>query len=407
MADLPTRDDLRRIFEVNVLSPPGGKPPRITRAALETPGADACALREGAAAVGDECVGLLADYAASWWIDSAQDEQLDRRVLDTVGLVRKDAAVSLGSVQFRLTTALLTPLLISRGTIVTTSDDIQYETTLDATFPIASLGPLSVPIRSLRAGANVLAAPGAITAIVGIIPNAPADLVVNNDLAASVGDDAEKDDSLRAAYRNFLRTARRGTLQALEEAARRFPGVLEATALEYYDSLGRQSKQVLLAIADKYTAQYIVANVLPATYAARSQVLAGQVLASMRDVRAAGIYVGCFVARVIIQPVALVLTFTAGANEFDVSLRARAAVANYVNALPPGGRFSRKECANALRSVSGLYVTGDEVAFPLGDVVPKVLEKFGTDLRFVTANSTAVERPLPTLYSADAYIVGG
>jgi hypothetical protein len=54
-----------------------------------------------------------------------------------------------------------------------------------------------------------------------------------------------------------------------------------------------------------------------------------------------------------------------------------------------------------------VVVTGREIAYPPGDTVPRVLEKFGTDLRFVTANSTAVDKPLPTLYSADGYIVGG
>jgi uncharacterized protein (DUF4415 family) len=33
---------------------------------------------------------------ASWWIDSAQDEQLDKRVLDVIGLVRHDAAEAEG-----------------------------------------------------------------------------------------------------------------------------------------------------------------------------------------------------------------------------------------------------------------------------------------------------------------------
>jgi hypothetical protein len=80
---------------------------------------------------------------------------------------------------------------------------------------------------------------------------------------------------------------------------------------------------------------------------------------------------------------------------------------NYINALPPGAAFIRSAAADALRIVPGVVVTGREIAYPPGDIVPRVLEKLGTDLRFVTANSTAVDKPLPTLYSADGYIVGG
>lgn len=413
MPDFPTRDELRRTFLVAALNPPGGVRPQITRAAIETPGTDMSSIREGAAACGDEVAGSATGAVASWWIDSAQDEQLDKRVLDVIGLVRHDAGVSRGTVQFRLQTALVADLAIPRGTTLSTADGLEFVTTISATLPKATVGPLSIPVRSTRAGSSVLAAPGTIDSIVSPIPNAPADLTVTNELATSPGTDEESDPSLRSAYRNYWRTATKGTLSAIEEAAKRYRdtanggGVIAATALEYYDLLGRQTKQVLLAIADQYTDQYVQTNTVPPTYAARSQALAGEVLAFLRDVRAAGIYVGVFVCRVIPQSIELVLTFTAGADPFEVSVAARSAMVNYVNDLPPGVAFRRGAAADALRIVPGLVITGQEIAFPTGDVVPRVLEKLGTDLRFVTANSTAVDKPLPTLYSADGYIVGG
>lgn len=413
MPDFPTRDELRRTFLVAALNPPGGVRPQITRSAIETPGTDMSSIREGAAACGDEVSGAATGAVASWWIDSAQAEQLDKRVLDVIGLVRHDAGVSRGTVQFRMTTALVADLLIPRGTTLSTPDGLEFETTIAATFPKATTGPLSVPVRSSRAGSTVLAAIGTITSIVSPIPNAPADLVVTNELATSPGTDEESDPSLRSAYRNYFRTATKGTLAAIEEAAKRYRdtanggGVIAATALEYYDLFGRQSKQVLLAIADQYTDQYVQTNIVPPAYMTRSQALAGEVLAFLRDVRAGGIYVGVFVCRVIPQAVELVLTFTAGADPFQVSVAARSAMVNYINALAPGVAFRRAAAAEALRVVPGLVITGQEIAFPTGDVVPRVLEKLGTDLRFVTANSTAVDKPLPTLYSSDGYITGG
>lgn len=420
MADIPSRDDLRRTFEVAALNPPGGIRPQITRQAFETPGTDAVSLREGAAACGDEVAGALVTKVAGWYIDSAQDEQLDRRVLDVIGLVRKDAGVSRGSVQFSLAAPLVADLLIpgpltngGQGTLVSTPDGVQYQTTIDATIPAGTVGPLSVPVRSLRAGSTVFAAVGTITSILSTIPGNPHGLSVTNLLATTPGTDTETDASLRAAYKNFFRTATEGTLPALEQAAVRFVdpdnggGVVSATALEYYDTLGRQTKQVLLAIADQYTDQFVNTNTVPPSYTERSQALAGEVLAFLRDVRPAGVYVGVFVCRIIPQGVRLNLTFAAGADPFQVSVAARATMSNYVNNLPPGAAFRRASASDALRTVPGLVVTGNEVLFPFGDVVPRVLEKFGTDLRFVTANSTAVDKPLPSLYVSDGYIVGG
>ena len=408
MADFPSRDVLRRIYEVAVLNPPPGVArPRITRAALGTSGSDANAFREGAAACGDEVGGSLTGVTAGWWVDSAEGEQLDKRVTDLVGLQRKDAAAALCSVQFRLTTPMVADLPIPRETQLSTPDGILFRTTRELLFPKASVGPHSVPVRSERADSGVLAIAGTITSIKSDIPNAPADLVVTNELAATPGDDEEDDRSLKAAYKNFWRTARKGTLLAIEEGARRTKGVVSATALEYYDTLGRQSKQVLLAVADRYTAQYIQQGTVPPTYAARSQALAAEVIAGLIDIRAAGIYVGCFVAEVIQLAVQLSLTFAAGAEPFTVAETARSAVVNYVNALPPGAAFSRNDCIQALRRVPGLVVTGREIIAPSGDVVAKVLQKLGTALSSVTANSSAVDKPLPTLYAEDGYLVGG
>lgn len=408
MADFPSREDLRRVYEVAVLNPPPGTVrPNITRAALETPGTDANAMREGASAVGDEVGGSLTEAVAGWFLDSAEAEQLDRRVLDLVGLRRKDAAVAFGSVQFRLTTPLVADLPIPKETLLSTPDGIEFLTTSEAVLPAASIGPLSVTVRSKRADSGALAAPNTIAAIKSTIPNAPDDLVVTNELATSTGDDAENDRSLRAAYENFWKTAQKGTLAAIEEAATRVPGVVSAKALEYYDAFGRQTKQVLLSITDRYTAQYVQQGVVPPAYAARSQALADFVKTALRTTRAAGIYVGVFVAEVIQQPVQLVLTFTAGANPFEVAEAARSAVVNFVNDLAPGAAFRRTDCVNALRRVPGLVISGNEVFFPPGDVVPGVLQKLGTDLSSVSANSSAVDRPLPTLYSSDGYVVGG
>lgn len=74
----------------------------------------------------------------------------------------------------------------------------------------------------------------------------------------------------------------------------------------------------------------------------------------------------------------MALSFLATANINDTATRARAAVVNYINMLPPGQSLLRSALIEVLRGVPGLVVTGNEIVFPPGNITARALQAFRT-----------------------------
>lgn len=399
MSDFPTRQQFRQLGEIALLT----RNSAITRAACTTRGSDTDAYLEAAAAIADAVIGQLISTAGGVFIDAAKGEALKRRIYDLVGLLPKKAVGALGSVDFQVAVAMVSDLAIPAGTTLSSQLGLDFETTTSAVYPKATTAPLTVPVRSLLAGSTVYAPANTINGISSEIPNAPDGLTVNNPLATSVGDDDESDDSYRAGYREFFNNVRRGTLSAIEAEARRTPGVTTAKAFEILDGIGRQQKQVLLGVTDRFTEQYVLANTNPPLYQVQSQVLAQTVFNRLVDTRGAGIYVHVYVAATVVQTIQMALSFLATANINDTATRARAAVVNYINMLPPGQSLLRSALINVLRGVPGLVVTGNEIVFPPGNITARALQAIRTSLTYVTASASQPERPLASIYSPDAF----
>jgi uncharacterized phage protein gp47/JayE len=381
VADFPSFDDLFRQARDEAMIRNG----KLTRDAVERQGTDANILFAGAAAAADEVISQLIQVEAGLFLDSAVGAALDRLVFDRYGLTRKPAAAALGQVNFTTTTPTGGPFTIPSGTMLSTSNGLQYITTVDSLFPAASVGPIIVPVRSVLAGLDQQADDNTITSIVSQIVGQPTDLAVNNPLATAGADDAESDDSLRARARQFFVTARRGTLAAIEQGALAVPGVRTAVAFEALDGNGNPARLVELVITDAYTDSLAALNPTPASYAAQAQILAQQVFAGLSDVRAAGINVQVTVAQVVMLPITLNLAFNAGADVATATQQARAAAVNYTNGLPAGTTWDPLALSTALKSVSGLHITGNEVFSPNGPVVPLTLQVIRTTLALVTA----------------------
>lgn len=402
MPDFVTKEQLRRIGQVEMLR----RQSRVTIAATQSRGTDTDAFLAAGSAIGDALIGQLIQVESGVFIDAAKGDALRRRIIDLVGLAPKPNAVALGSVDFQVPAAMLSDLPIPFETIVATDDDLQFVTTIESTYPKATTAPLNVPIRSMKAGSDQFALARTITNISSQIPGQPQGMTVSNPFATSVGDDAEDDNSYRAGYREFFTNVRRGTISAIEAQARRYPGVTTAKVTEILDGIGRQQKQVLLGVTDKFTDQYVDANVSPPLYQTESQVLAQAVFNSLIDTRAAGIYVHVYVAQTIVQTIQMALSFQATADINEAATRARAAVINYVNLLAPGQSLTIAALINVLRGVPGLAVTGNEIVFPIGTVVPRALQVLRTSLTYCTANSAQPDRPLGPIYSPDALLLG-
>lgn len=396
--DFPTFQDLFRIGRDEALS----KNPRLTREIIEREGTDANAMLAGSTAIGDECIAQLTRAEAATFLDSAENADLDRLVFDRYGLIRKPAAPAVGSVAFTTTTPAAGGFSIPVGTKLQTADGKQFVTTVSANFSLGSTGPLLVAVRSVLAGKSQQARIGTITSIIDMPAGAPADFRVSNTLATSGADDAEKDDDLRARARRFFSTARRGTMAAIEDAARAVPGVVTATAFEVTDIYGRPAKAVELVLADAFTEVLVNESPTPANYQTQSQVLAQTVGEALYDVRGAGVYINTYVASVVLQGITLGLSFNAGVNVDDVALRARSMLVAYVNSLAPGADLAIANLITQLRRVEGLYITGAEILSPTGTVVAAPLQVLRTTLGLVIATSVQPDRALQGSTNPDA-----
>lgn len=400
--DFTSRQELFRIARDVVLLLEG----RITRESIERPGSDSNILVSSGVAGAEEVVGQLIDVCAGQFLDSAEDEVLDRLVFDRYGLTRKAASNSLGTAVFSTTAPTGSAFTIPQNTILSTAAGLQFITTLDTSFPAASTGPVFVPIRSVLAGADQQAAIGEITSIIGTITGAPSDLVVTNTVATAGAADRESNESLKDRARRFFITARRGTLGALETGALAVPGVVSATAIESIDSLGRPSRFVQLVVTDRFTEVLADLGTEDPTYDAQSQQLALQVYNSLSDVRVGGMFVQVIVAQVILQQVVLQLTFSAGVDADVVALQARARVVNLINQLGPGEQFNPDDGVEALRSITGLIITENEIASPVGPIVPNTAQVLRTTLALVTAGAVQSGQPIALTTNPDAFISG-
>ena len=400
MGDLPSFSTLFRIGRDEALARNG----RLSRTAIEREGMDANILIATATALADEIGGQLTDLAASLFLGSAKEEDLDRFVFDRFGLSRKPAAASIGSVEFSTTVASPVTFSIPKDVVLQTATGIQFVTTEASIFNVATVGPVTVAVRSVLAGSDQDAKSGTITSIISQITSAPTDLVVTNPLATVGGDDVEKDDSLRERGRRFFTTARKGTLAAIEAAALNVSGIQTATAVEVLDVLGRPARLVQLIVADAFTEQFVNFDTEPPRFEVQSQAITTLVNEALSDVRAAGIFVQVIVSNVVIQPVQLSLSFLAGANVNDSALQARAAVTNLTNALSPGDPLVIQDLLNTLQLVPGLRFTGDEVVSPAGDVIPTSLQVIRTSLGLVSAVSAQTDTPIITGQNPDSFV---
>jgi uncharacterized phage protein gp47/JayE len=305
-------------------------------------------------------------------------------------------------VQFSTTSPAPGGFTIKQGTKLTTSDGIPYLTVVAAFYPASSTGPITVEVRSAAAGLNQAAAPNTITNIVSSVVGAPGDLVVTNPLATAGAADEETDDAFTDRARLYFPSVRRGTVGAVEEKALRYPGVTNARGFEDLDMWGRPAKRAQLVITDQYTDRLAMLSAVPPAYAAQSQVLAQKVFESLYDTRPDGIYIDVIVAKLILQPVVLALSFQAGYNTDSVAYAARVAIVNQINGLSPGETLHVASLADALRYVRGLIVSGDEILSPSGDVVPNRLEVLRTTLGLVRASTVQPDQALAGTSNPDA-----
>jgi hypothetical protein len=145
MSDFLSYAELRDVARSELLA----RNAQLTVDAVDRDGTDANVLVAAMAAIGDELTGQLSRVEASLLLGAARGTDLDRVAFDRYGILRKPATAAVGSVNF--TTATNTPgsFSIPSGIRLQSADGVQFLTTESTTFPIASMGPITVAVRGM------------------------------------------------------------------------------------------------------------------------------------------------------------------------------------------------------------------------------------------------------------------
>jgi hypothetical protein len=387
MPDFPKADDLLRIFRDEVVS----KSESLTVNAVDRDGTDSNIHAAGTAAVGEEVIGQLASVEEGVWLDSAFGPKLDKWAYDRYGLLRKQAAPAFVDLTFTTPTPAPAAFSIPGGTRCATSTGQEFITVVSVPFALGSTGPIVARARSTLAGVDQNVGTGTIVSITSAVIGAPDNLAVANAASAAGGAGVERDDDFKSRIRRFFIAARRGTKSAIETGALAVPGVVRATAIESLQTFGYPTRAVSLVIADDFTDALVRQGVSIPAYDGRSQALADVTSAALDEFRAFGMPVKVIVAQTRMVSIVLRLRFRATVTNPDaVALYARTLATQFVNNLDPGDTLDPANIRDLLKTVSGLDWTGDEVASPVGPIVPtSPYQVLRTSLSLVTFDSQA------------------
>lgn len=358
MPDLPTRQTYFQIGADEVLDRSAARPvgQRISSEEVFTEGSDVNIVIASASGMAEEITRQLALREKALLLDGASGIDLDRLVGDRFSptIVRKQAVPAVATLTLSRTTGPLPAITLPIGTRVRTPSSIEFRFTSAVSLPAGSTGPVDVVAEAVVAGTAGNVAVGSLSTFSE--PPADPNLVVTNVEPAAGGDDVETDPRLRARARDFFRTARRGTLAAIEFGALTVAGVRQASAIEEVDALGWPTGRVTLYIAD--------------ALGQANAALVTAVRGALLEYRAAGVIVDVVSAVPQYVEVLYRLRFSAGVNTTVAAESVRLATVAAVNALAPNATLPVSLLFATARSVAGVIVLDDAVVAPVGDLVP-------------------------------------
>lgn len=322
--------------------------------------------------MGDTIVKQLGFSTARLFVDGADDEDLDRLAFDRYELERKGASGA------RTTLAISRPTFaagagdVPAGTRVSTLTGIEYVLTTPASFN-ATQTQSNAFARATQAGK--LTQVGKLELVRFSQPELLFDttLTVTNPEAASGGEDAESDDLFKGRIRSFWRSARRGTLGAIEFGALTVLGVVSAQAIEALTNGSQPARVVDLYIAD--------------STGVSSDALAAEVNIALREYRAGGIAVLIHTSIPLIVDVQLRLSFRANVDTATLTADIRTAVVGFINSLPVNGPLYKSQLFSVLQRYAedGLIPDEGTIVSPTGDLFPTIGQTIRTQIQNVTS----------------------
>jgi hypothetical protein len=321
--------------------------------------------------IGAELVNQLNAAIATLFLETAENDDLDRYVWDRYRETRKAASPAYGVVRFYRDVATAGAGSVPLGTKVGTKTGIEYVTTTVATFDTTDTVAYA-NVRSTQAGKAQQAGQNAIRRILNPALLWDPSLKVNNDAATAHANDRELDSVFRERVRDFWLSARRGTLSAISYGARRVPGIYSASAIEALTTDAQPARVVNLFLADES--------------GIASQAISQSVLAELMEWRAGGIAVIPYTCNVQMQKITYKLQFIAGVETAPVVDKIRAVTAEKVNTLGGNETLMRSMLFSILEMYkgAGLIPSQDSIVEPAGDIVPATGYTIRTDLTNVT-----------------------
>ncbi len=344
---------------------------RIDPKVVDTAGSDVNIIIGSASYMAAAVSNQVSQNTADLFLDSCEGEGLDRYVYDRYLLTRLGAGAALGTVEFSRPTATVGAGTIVTGTKLTTLTGIEYITLADANFTASGANSLvvSVDVRSAQAGKSFQVGENAIRSFANVQQIFDQSIQLTNPLTTAGGEDVEDDDTFKNRVRDFWRTARRGTLGAIEFGARSVPGVVSAMAVEEIGSFGQPVRVVRLFISD--------------SSGVASKALADKVNAALLEFRAGGIFVFVDLSQPQIIDILFHPTFAAGVTDtVTLAQAAQSALVTYVNSLGVGQTLLKADLGAVLTRYksSGLIANDQSIVSPAGDLVPATQRTLRTTL---------------------------
>lgn len=373
MPDLPNRTDYFNIGADDAFARSAVRSPeqRLSPEEIFTEGSDVNIMVAGASAMAEEVTRQLAIRTRNLYLEGAVGEDLDRLVGDRFSptVVRKGATPAVAQVEFSRSAGPLAAVTIEEGTVLRTPDGIEFEVTATTGIPAASTGPITSTVEARETGISGNVAAGTITTFKGGPPDP--NIVVTNPEPAAGGDETETDERLRSRAKEFFRTARRGTLEAIEFGALTVEGVRQATAVEDVNAMGQPTGRVQLFIAD-----------------ALGQANASLVTAvrnALLEYRAAGVVVDVFASAPVFVDIVYSLQFQSGVDTTLAFQAVQELTVSRVNQLRPNQTLQVSLLYEVARLIPGVIVPDDAVVEPVGDVVPVAGQVLRTSIDRITS----------------------
>lgn len=305
------------------------------------------------AAIAEEVIRYALELHARTFFGTASGEHLDALADDHFSLARRLGSAAIGKARFQRPSAAPGPVLIEVGTTVETPEGVRFKTIDPAVITGLSI---SVDIICDQVGPEGNVAAGKITVLV----DAPADasITVTNPEPTAGGIGIEVDSAFRQRVREYLRTLRRGTVDALAFGAQ-IEGVVQATV----------DDTVYPPVV--YIADYA---------GAANTALVDAVKAELVNWRSAGIAVNVVGATVVQQPIELAVTYQTGVDTSEARSRIIAAILDEIAKIGIGGTLYRAALIAAARVRGVVNVVVNE---PAGDVQPAKNELIRTSVELI------------------------